>query len=554
MFRTGIAAMLLVAVALGNVAVGVTSAGSPRFLPDDPLMREVESQDAARVKPAEPAEGLASWRAAKAGTRAGRIGLAGDVNTVDGVPDSAWFTNRIGTRPMTPDEVRRGPDTGTPPMAPWTVVAGKSDGVTPGLRLQDSLGRIYFVKFDPPGFPELASGAEVVSTKLLYALGYWVPENYIVQVRREDLRRSPRAAFKGTDGRKRPMTDADIDFILQHAARSGDGSYRIVASLSVEGTPVGPFRYQGLRTDDPNDVVLHEDRRSLRALAVFAAWLNHVDTKAQNTLDSLVQAGDMRVVRHYLIDFGSTLGSAGTEPKDWRDGFEYAYEGRPAALSLLTFGAHTPIWRTLRYPGLPSIGRIEGRHFDPAAWKPTLPNPAFQRARADDTFWAAQRVMAFSNDAIRAAVDSGEYSDPAAARYLADVLIERRDAIGRAFLTRANPVSNPTIDGAGRLNFRNVALDAGVVEGSPMYRVRWSTFDNAADLAASMESWKTVRASSLVVPEPPAVTGPTEDRFLMVEISTVLAAFPEWQRPVRVFVRGRLGESWTVVGFERGTL
>ena len=87
-----------------------------------------------------------------------------------------------------------------------------------------------------------------------------------------------------------------------------------------------------------------------------------------------------------------------------------------------------------------------------------------------------------------------------------------------------------------------------------MYRVRWSTFDNAADLAASMESWKTVRASSLVVPEPPAVTGPTEDRFLMVEISTVLAAFPEWQRPVRVFVRGRLGESWTVVGFERGTL
>ena len=32
----------------------------------------------------------------------------------------------------------------------------------------------------------------------------------------------------------------------------------------------------------------HEDRRELRGYGVFAAWLNHVDAKAINSLDTLV--------------------------------------------------------------------------------------------------------------------------------------------------------------------------------------------------------------------------------------------------------------------------
>ncbi|NIW47138.1 MAG: hypothetical protein GWN30_21030, partial [Gammaproteobacteria bacterium] len=60
---------------------------------------------------------------------------------------------------------------------------------------------------------------------------------------------------------------------------------------------------KGIRDDDLNDVIPHQHRRELRGLRVVAAWLNHFDTKANNTLDVYVEDG---YVRHYLIDFGST--------------------------------------------------------------------------------------------------------------------------------------------------------------------------------------------------------------------------------------------------------
>ena len=34
---------------------------------------------------------------------------AQNLNTIDEVPDSSWFTNRVGTRPLTIDELVRGP-------------------------------------------------------------------------------------------------------------------------------------------------------------------------------------------------------------------------------------------------------------------------------------------------------------------------------------------------------------------------------------------------------------------------------------------------------------
>ena len=62
--------------------------------------------------------------------------------------------------------------------------------------------------------------------------------------------------------------------------------------------------------------------------------------------------------------------------------------------------------------------------------------------------------MAFTDDLIRAAVRTGQYSDKAAADHLASVLMKRRDAIGRAYLTAINPIVNPRLDAAGALTVR----------------------------------------------------------------------------------------------------
>ena len=525
-------------------ATVVPRGAEPRFTPSDPVVSEADLDDASGARPTDANADRMRFAAAL-----GRSSTAScestNANSIGDVPDGNWFVNRIGTTSLSAADLARGPNRLQEPLnGPWTVVAGKTDGVTPGLRLKDRVGHVFYVKFDPPRFPELASAAEVIATKLLWAAGYWVPENYVVRLWRADLTLAADATFKGPDGVPRPITSRDLDRLLARAARSSDGSYRALASLRVPGQPLGPFSYTGVRPDDPNDVVPHECRRELRGLRVFAAWLNHVDTKPGNSLDALVPAGSIKVVRHFLIDFGSTLGSAGTRPKDWRDGFEYAADGRTAALALATFGFHTPPWLRATFPSLPSVGRIESRYFQPDAWKPTLPNPAFQRADGDDAFWAARKVMAFSDGLIRAAVGSAEYWDPAAARYLADVLIARRDAIGREWLADANPVASPRMTTDGRLAFDDAA--AAVMSDWPEYRIGWAVFDNAAGTTSSLGAPQYVREPWTDVPPAPASAG-----FLVAEITALHPAHPEWAGPVRVFLRRSSDEDWAVVGFER---
>ena len=533
--------------ALAVAAATVVPRGAQsQFTPSDPVVSEADIYDASGVRPTDASTERMRLAAAFARSSDAPCGVT-SANSIGEVPDGSWFVNRIGTTRLSPADVARGPNRLQESLTgPWTVVAAKTDGVTPGLRMKDRAGRVFYVKFDPPKFPELASGAEVVATKLLWAAGYWVPENYIVRFRPAELTLAPDATFKGPDGVPRPITSRDVDWLLATAARTPDGSYRVVASLRIPGQPLGPFQYSGVRPDDPNDWVPHECRRELRGLRVFAAWLNHVDTKPGNTLDSLAPTGSIKVVRHFLLDFGSTLGSAGTQPKDWRDGFEYAADGRTAVLALATFGLHTPPWLHAEFPVLPSIGRIESRYFQPDTWKPTLANPAFQRADEDDAFWAARKVIAFSDDLIRAAVASGEYSDPAAARYLADVLIARRDAIARTWISNVNPIANPRIAPDGRLTFDNVAAEARVASDMAEYRIRWALFDNTTRTTSPLGLSEYARVPHARVPSVPASAA-----FVVAEIAALHPKHPEWARPVRVFLRRSSGEGWSVVGFER---
>ena len=123
----------VVAVALG-VAAALTmgaSAASPRFYEDDPIWQERDTEDASGMKPLE-VDLIVDLTTNLLARSAAGDARAQNVNTLGEVPDSCWFTNRAGRRPLTPEEVFIGPDT-TPGPEPgtWTVTSSKSDGVTP---------------------------------------------------------------------------------------------------------------------------------------------------------------------------------------------------------------------------------------------------------------------------------------------------------------------------------------------------------------------------------------------------------------------------------------
>src|SRR5437773_1212936 len=92
---------LIVLLTIAAAAATVSTSGR-RFYDDDPIARVPESRSAADAKPLsielffEYGYNLfVNARREPSNTR------AGNVNTIDEVPDSSWFTNRIGAAPMT---------------------------------------------------------------------------------------------------------------------------------------------------------------------------------------------------------------------------------------------------------------------------------------------------------------------------------------------------------------------------------------------------------------------------------------------------------------------
>lgn len=526
---------------------------TPRFYGDDPVMREVDSKDASAVR--RKAINLLYHETqhlfATPGDRQDRRAL--NVNTIDEVPDSAWFVNRIlvrGDRALTAADVARGPGTGRGPApGPWIVLSGKREGVTPGLTVLDANRERWFIKFDPPKHPEMATGAEVVVTKLFHALGYHVPENALALVRRDELVLTEESTTVAMNGAGRRMREDDVDAVLRLAAKRPDESYRVVASKALAGEAVGPFVFSGLRPDDPNDVVPHEHRRELRGLRAFAAWVNHVDAKALNSLDTLVEQDNRFVLRHHLIDFGSTLGSAAVKPREFDEGHMYIVEGRSLLARALSFGFLVHPFERIRYRQIPAVGHFSAARFDPNRWKPRVPNPAFLRARSDDLFWSARRVMAFTDEMIAAAVASASYTDPRAAQHITETLIARRDLIGRAWLSNVNPIVDPSFDGR-RIAFRNAAVDSGISQPPSGYRAIWFSFDNPTGEAKPLGETTATEATILI----PEAVSTSANAFIRVDVAALEGAPESWTVPVSIYFRRNASVArWDLVGLERAS-
>lgn len=396
---------------------------------------------------------------------------AWNANAWDEVPDSSWYTNRNHLHAMTPDDTARGANRGPGPdlSRPLVVLEGKTVGTSFGFgRTRDSTGRTYFIKFDSAEYPELTTSSEVIASRFFYSMGFNVPEEWIIRVRPEQIEVDPEATLWDKNGRKRKMTRGDVEGVLKGCARLPDGSYRAVASLLVPGKSVGPFRFHDTRLDDPNDLIPHQHRRELRGLRLLSAWLNHYDIRPGNTLDIYIQEQGRRFVRHYLMDFGSALGSASSFPKVPRMGFSYVWDTRQMAGPFLTLGLYQPPWREHPAPvEYPSVGRFESAMFSPGTWKPVLPLIAFDYMDDADAFWAAKIVLSFNEQQIRAVVREGQLSDHNAEEYLVRTLIERQKKVGREGFTRTNPLEQFKIVGSGReqeLEFQDLAIEYGLAD------------------------------------------------------------------------------------------
>jgi hypothetical protein len=485
------------------------------------------------------------------------VGLAGaeqahNVNTLDEVANSSWFTRRHYWRRMSREELQRGPNIteGPDTSGVWTIVSGKFEGGTAGFTIEDRRGDRYLLKFDALGWPEMGSAAEVISTKIFYAAGYNVPQNTIIYFRPSILRIGDKAKVAGADKIKRKMTPTDLEEILSRVNRHPDGLIRAMASKFLPGRPVGVFNYVGRRKDDPNDRVDHQHRRELRGMRMISAWLNDADRRAANTLDMYTSS---RYVRHYLIDFGSTLGSNNKFPHGAKYGYEYLVDPRTIAKSYLALGLWHRRWLDGYEVTYPSVGYFESDYFDPFSWVPTYPNPAFEKMTLRDAFWGAKIVTSFTNDDLRAIVATAKLSNPEAEAYLLEQLIRRRDKIGRAVFSRINPVDKFQIsersDGSLVLSFVDLAVEAGLVSRQARrYRYRLSGDGRLAT------GWREVGSPQIVISLPPAAEAARSNDGLVSKFHLQLQSSEvnrkEWSKKVEVFVR-RSGRDVQIVQLKR---
>ena len=371
------------------------------------------------------------------------------VNAVDEVPDSTWFTNRIGLRDLTPEEVGNGPLTMDSPELhkPWTVLKAKSVGTSPGLMVLDARGVKFMLKFDGPGEHELESGTHVVVNRLLWACGYHVAEDRVVYFRTEDL-------VLGHS--KHGPTQAELADQLAAIEHERDGSIRALASRWLDGTPLGSPPREGVRARDPNDRIPHQLRRDLRGEYSILAWLDHVDDNRGNFIDFWVsdpRNPKRRYVEHYQIDFGRSFGGMAEIMLDLRHGHVYSLDWGDMVGEVATLGIATRPWGHHLAPKLRGVSEsFTAADFDPGGWKPDIPYPAFVVADRFDKLWGAKLVSRFSREQIEAAVAAGQFSDPRASAYLVNTLVARQRATAAYWFARAAPLDR----------FATVARDAGV--------------------------------------------------------------------------------------------
>jgi hypothetical protein len=465
-----------------------------------------------------------------------------NVNGFDEVPDSSWFTNRIGMRPFSPEDVARGScegtvlESGRQGESTWLIDSGKPNGANPGFRVRAADKTKFMLKADLAEGPERATGAAAIATRLYYAAGWYAACDSVVYFPRSRLKLKPGLTFTDNSTVTRPFDDPALTKVLENAAHRGD-LVRMSASRWLPGRTLGPFRYIGTKEDDPNDRVPHERRRDLRGARLMAAWVNHYDSREQNSMNSWISSdpenkeGSPGYVRHYYIDLGDCFGS----DWDWvpmakRLGHSYYFDFGDVGQDFITLGLVERPWdKAYVHPRGKMFPYFLPGNFDPTKWKGNYPNPAFQRMREGDGAWFARILAHFTPEHIEAAVRVGDFSNPMHTAYLTETLVARQHLILRRYFSKLSPLAHPRLRGnelcatdlARRANVfdaRAFRYDAVVSRGDPPGKAARA----ATRLADGAEVCLTLDHAA---PD----GGPADDaaeRYVVVELKNGQAEYP----------------------------
>jgi hypothetical protein len=384
---------------------------------------------------------------------------AANATSVDEVADSSWFTNRIGARPMSNEELVRGActpsdilDPDSDPDGSWLIDHGKTEGSSLGFRVKIH-GRKYLFKVDTDS-PERPSAASTIGAAVYNAVGFETSCEQIVYFRPSLLTLKPGLKYKGNFDGERPFDQAALDRIMAKSPRR-DGKARFQASAWLPGKLLGPFRYLGTRQDDPNDVIPHEDRRELRGGRVLAAWLDHFDAREENSMDSWIadrkdvpDSSPGHVV-HYYLDTSDCLGSGW----DWdqitrRLGHSYVVDWNDIELDFVTLGIPRRPWDRVRVrPGFEAFNYFDVDNFDPERWKNEYANPAFDRTTERDAAWMTRILARLTPANVRALAEMARFTWAGDTEILTRTLQGRLDKIMERYLLRLSPLSDVQVQG-----------------------------------------------------------------------------------------------------------
>jgi len=380
-------------------------------------------------------------------------GPAKNANALGHVPNSSWYTNRLSRHSVSPDRVAQGAceTREMPPVEEWKITGGKVGGNNPGFQVEAKLKngetRRYLLKFDGDLQTERATAADAIGSSIYWAAGFEAPCNRIVHIDFDKVEIGEEATKEDRVGRESPMKRKDVQKAIRHAPRDDTGEVRALASRFLPGEPLGPFSYVGVRKDDKNDAIPHEDRRELRGSKLIAAWINHFDARQQNTYTSFIRKGDSEkgYVQHFMLDFGDCFGSVWpSDAMTRRFGHSWYVDFPDMGADLVSLGLIDRPWhRVEKIDGLEVFGYYDVEEFDPTKWKAGYPNLAFRRMDLRDAFWATNIISKFSDAHVRELVAEAEFTEPRYTRFLTRVMIGRRDKIVEEYFERLSPLVDP---------------------------------------------------------------------------------------------------------------